>query len=192
MPVIEVHLLEGYQPDDRRRLSESLTDAVRLVVPAPPEAVTIMLHEMPSDNYYRGRVTRTPAAALPDACELVEQFLSHLAARDLTKAAEYLSDEVVMQFPGSQPMHNLTQIIEWSKPRYRSIAKQIQGTEAFQSAGDEAIVICRGTLSGEWPDGSRFEDVRFVDRFELIGGKITRQDVWNDLAEMRSQQVPDS
>lgn len=186
MPVIEVHLLEGYQPEERRRLSESLTDAVRLVVPAPPEAVTIMLHEMPRDNYYRGRITRTPAAALPDPREIVEQFLFHLAARELAKASEYLADNVVLQFPHSPAMHTLDELIEWSKPRYRSIAKQIQGTEAFQSAGDEAIVFCRGTLSGEWPDGTRFEGVRFVDRFELISGAITRQDVWNDLAEAKA------
>jgi len=185
MPVIEVHLLEGYQSDDRRRLGEALTDAVRLVVPAPPEAVTIMLHEMPRNNYYRGRVTRTPAAALPDPCEIVEQFLSHLSRRDLSSASKHLSDSVVMQFPGSEPMRKLEQVIEWSKPRYNSIAKQIQGTEAFQSAGDEAVVFCRGTLSGEWPDGSTFKDVRFVDRFELVNAKITRQDVWNDLAESR-------
>lgn len=186
MPVIEVHLLEGYQPDDRRRLSESLTDAVRLVVPAPAEAVTIMLHEMPSDNYYRGRVTRTPAAALPDPCQVVEAFLSHLGERDLVGAQAHLANNVVMQFPNAPPMHTLDEIIEWSKPRYRSIAKQIQGTEAFQSAGDETVVFCRGTLSGEWPDGSSFDNVRFVDRFELINGKIIRQDVWNDLAEART------
>lgn len=185
MPVIEVHLLEGYEPDDRRRLGESLTDAVRLIIPAPPEAVTVMLHEMPQDNYYRGRTTRNPAAALPDPCALIEQFLSHLASRDLAKAGEFLSDTVVMQFPGSKAMHKLEEVIEWSKPRYRSIAKQIQGTEAFQSAGDEAVVFSRGTLSGQWPDGSTFEGVRFIDRFELINGKITRQDVWNDLAEAR-------
>ncbi len=38
MPVIEVHLLEGYQPEERRRFSESLIDAMRLLVPAPPKA----------------------------------------------------------------------------------------------------------------------------------------------------------
>ncbi len=189
MPVIEVHLLQGYTPEDRRRLSESLTDAVRLVVPAPPEAVTIMLHEMPRDNYYRGRVTRTPAAALPDPCELVEQFLTQLADRNLDAAAAFLGKTVVMQFPGSQPMHTLAELIEWSKPRYRSIAKQIQGTEAFQSAGEEAVVFCRGTLSGVWLDGSTFEGVRFVDRFELVRGKITRQDVWNDLAEAQANHA---
>lgn len=186
MPVIEVHLLEGYRPEDRRRLGECLTDAVRMVVPAPPEAVTVMIHEMPENNYYRGRTTRIPAPALPDPCAIVDQFLAHLAARDLQAAAGFLSDNAVLQFPGSPPMHTLEALIEWSIPRYRSIAKHMEGTEAFQSAGDASIVFCRGTLSGQWPDGSPFNNVRFVDRFELVNGKITRQDVWNDLAEART------
>lgn len=186
MPVIEVHLLEGYGPEDRCRLGECLTDAVRMVVPAPPEAVTIMIHEMPKDNYYRGRTNRTPAAALPDPCELVERFLSHLGARELTDAKAFLSETAVLQFPGAEPLHILEALVEWSKPRYRSIEKHIEGTEALQSSGDETIVYCRGTLSGEWPDGSTFENIRFIDRFELVNGKITRQDVWNDLAEARA------
>jgi len=28
-----------------------------------------------------------------------------------------------------------------------------------------------------------FEGIRFIDRFESRGGRFTRQDVWNDLAE---------
>lgn len=186
MPVVEVHLLEGYGAEDRRRLSENITDAVRMVVPAPSDSVTIMLHEMPRDNYYRGRTTRTPAAALPDPCTIVEQFLTHLAASDIASAMVFLSDKFVMQFPGSLPMNQLSELMTWSRPRYRSITRKIHGSEALRSAGDETVVFCRGTLSGEWPDGSTFADVRFVDRFELIDGLITRQDVWNDLAESRA------
>ena len=33
------------------------------------------------------------------------------------------------------------------------------------------------------PGDQVFEGIRFVDRFEVAGGRITRQDVWNDLAE---------
>lgn len=186
MPVIEVHLLEGYGPDDRRRLGEALTDAARLVVPAPPEAVTVMIHEMPKDNYYRGRITRTPAAALPDPCAIVERFLKHLGARELTDANTCLSDNAVLQFPGAQVMHTLDALVDWAKARYQSIEKHIESTEALQSAGDETIVYCRGTLSGVRPDGSTFDNIRFIDRFELINGKITRQDVWNDLAEAQA------
>ena len=188
MPVIEVHLLEGYTNDDKQRLGEAITDATRLVVPASPELVTVMIHEMPSGNYYRGRTTRTPAPARPDACEIVSAFLEHLGQRHLKDASALLSDNFVMFFPATKPMHQLEQLIEWSTSRYNRIAKSIQSVEALQTAGEETVVYCRGTLSGEWPDGSTFSDIRFIDRFELINGKITKQEVWNDLAEtMRNQ-----
>ncbi len=32
-----------------------------------------------------------------------------------------------------------------------------------------------------------FEGIRFIDRFEVTAGKITRQDVWNDIAEVKAQ-----
>jgi 4-oxalocrotonate tautomerase family enzyme len=47
---------------------------------------------------------------------------------------------------------------------------------------DHAVVTCHGHLHGEWPDGTAFEGVRFIDRFEIRAGRLTRQDVWNDLA----------
>jgi len=191
MPVIEVHLLEGYNASERRRLGEALTDATRMVVPAPAELVTVMIHEMHADNYYRGRTTRTPAAALPDPCEIVLQFLDYLGSRDLVKARELTSDDFEMLFPGAPPMHDLQMLVDWSKPRYKSIKKHINCTEAMHSKGDETVVYCRGTLEGVWPDGSHFSDIRFIDRFELINGKITKQEVWNDLAEAKHSIVID-
>ena len=65
MPVIELHVMEGYSDAEKSRLCEALTDAVRIVVPAPPEAVTVMIHELHPAGYMRGRQHRTPAAALP-------------------------------------------------------------------------------------------------------------------------------
>ena len=44
-------------------------------------------------------------------------------------------------------------------------------------------VVNTGTLYGEWPDGTRFEGNRYVDRFVVRGGKIVQMDVWNDSAE---------
>jgi hypothetical protein len=40
-----------------------------------------------------------------------------------------------------------------------------------------------GTLYGEWPDGTPFDENRYVDRFVVRGGKIVQMDVWNDSAE---------
>lgn len=183
MPVLEVHLLEGYSPDERRRLAESLTDATRMVVPAPAEAITVVIHEMTTDNYYRGRTTRQGAAALPDPCQIVLNFLQALGARDMDNAQSYLSKTFSMHFPGADPMVDLQALVEWSKPRYSSIEKQIEGTEAFGSSDGITVVYCRGTLSGVWNDGSGFEGIRFIDRFELLEGKIQKQEVWNDMGE---------
>jgi len=184
MPVIEVHLLEGYSAADKRRLSEALTDATRLVVPAPAELITIMTHEMPASNYCRGRSMRQPAPALPDPCEIVNTFLHHLGSRDLNKAREYCHSDFQMIFPDSAPMTTLEALMDWSSQRYTSIEKNNMTFEALHSPGDESIVYCRGTLSGVFRNGSKFNNVRFIDRFELINGTITQQQVWNDLGEV--------
>ncbi len=62
MPIVEIHLLEGYDADAKRRLGEGLTDAVCFVVPAPPEAITVMVHEMKAEEYFRGGQTPQPRA----------------------------------------------------------------------------------------------------------------------------------
>lgn len=188
MPIVQVHVLEGYNSEAKRRLGEAVTDAVRLVVPATPELITVMINDMPAENYYRGRTSRTPAEAKPDPATIVRNFLSAMEARDLDLAQGFLAENFVMTFPGTGPMQSLQQLIDWAKPRYRFVAKTYSGFDILQSAGDEAIVYCRGTLLGEWPDGEAFDAIRFIDRFEVLGEKISKQDVWNDIAETRATQ----
>lgn len=186
MPIVELHVLEGYNPEDKQRLGESLTDAVRFVVPAAPELVTVMISDIPTENYYRGRRQRTPAPARPDPQLIVKDYLTAMEARDLAKADAMLDKSFTMTFPGTEPMTTLQELIEWSKPRYKFVTKTYEGFDAMQSAGDASIVYCRGTLQGEFHDDSRFEGIRFIDRFEVVDGKITKQDVWNDMAEVRA------
>ena len=186
MPIVELHVLEGYSPEEKQRLGEALTDAVRFVVPAAPELVTVMIHDMPTENYYRGRGQRRPASARPDPAQIVKDYLAAMEARELDKARAMLGDGFTMTFPGTAPMGTLEELIEWSKPRYKFVTKTYDGFDAMQSAGDAAIVYCRGTLQGEYYDDSTFEGIRFIDRFEIEDGKISRQDVWNDMAEVRA------
>lgn len=185
MPIVEIHLLEGYDADAKRRLGEALTDAVRLVVPAPSEAITVMMHEMKTAEYYRGGQTRTPAPPLPDPADLVRTYLGLMEAREVAAAEAMLGTGFQMVFPGTPPMKTLQELINWAAPRYRFVKKTYEGFDAMQGV-DAAIVYTRGTLSGEWPNGEAFADIRFIDRFEVTGGKITRQDVWNDIAEIKA------
>lgn len=185
MPIIEAHLLEGYDLEAKTRLGKALTDAVQLVVPAAPDAITVILHEMPQAHYMRGGMHRSGAPALPDPCALVRDYLAAMEARDLERARGMLGDGFVMNFPGAAGLTTLEALIAWSKPRYRFVKKTYDGFEALQGEGC-AVVYSRGTLYGEWPDGTAFEGIRFIDRFEITAGKITRQDVWNDIAEVKA------
>ena len=48
MPIVTVQILEGYDAAVKTRLGRALTDAVRGVIPAAPEAVTVILQDMPA------------------------------------------------------------------------------------------------------------------------------------------------
>ena len=187
MPIVDLRLIEGYSASDKRRLGEAITDAIRLVIPAPAELVTVMIHDLPKENYYRGRRNRTPASAKSDPCKLVQDYLTAMEARDLTKAKANLAEDFEMWFPGVPKMTSLEELIQWAKSRYTFVTKSYVGFDALQSPEEAAVVYCRGTLSGEWLDGTPFGDIRFIDRFEILNEKITRQEVWNDIAEKRQK-----
>ncbi|MEH6647681.1 tautomerase family protein [Sulfitobacter sp.] len=185
MPIVEIHLIEGYSDADKSRLCTALTQAARLVVPAAPDAITVMVHELPPGHYMRGNAHRQPAPAKPDPSDVVRRYLAAMEARELKQATALLSDGFTMTFPGTAPMTTLDQLITWAGPRYRFVTKTYKGFDALQSESEAAVVYCRGTLAGEWPDGTAFGGIRFIDRFEVIKDKIIRQDVWNDIAETR-------
>ena len=114
--------------------------------------------------------------------DFAKDFLSKLEARDLEGARAFLAPDFKMTFPGGATMDTLEQLVEWSRLRYRSVAKRYDHFEEIQD-GDTHIVYCMGWLDGKALDGSSFTDVRFLDRFEISNGKIKDQQVWNDLGE---------
>jgi hypothetical protein len=88
-----------------------------------------------------------------------------------------------MTFPGAAPMRDFEELLAWAKTRYSRIGKQFDRID--QCWGEDATVVyCSGTLEGIWLDGTAFSGIRFIDRFEVSGGLIQRQDVWNDLGEV--------
>lgn len=180
MPIVTIDLLEGYDAGAKTRLGTGVTQAVCGVIAAPPEAVTVMIRDIPGGNYFRGGQHRQPGPVVPDAAGVVHAYLAAMEARDLDTARAHLAPGFAMTFPGGIQMHTLEELIAWSKPRYRFVKKTY---ERFDSLG--ALVYCFGSLHGEWPDGTAFSGIRFIDRFELEGGKIIRQDVWNDMGEAR-------
>jgi hypothetical protein len=105
-----------------------------------------------------------------------------MAARDLDAAETMLAPGFAMTFPGGRKLATLADLVAWAKDRYRFVAKKIDTVEIAKNT-DKTTAYVIGTLYGEWPDGTPFEGIRFIDRFVITDAGILQQDVWNDLAE---------
>lgn len=112
----------------------------------------------------------------------VTTFLRLMEARDLAAAQAMLAPDFVMVFPGGVTMTCLEELVAWSRTRYTRVVKTFDRIEATADA-----VWVSGTLAGEWLDGATFDGIRYVDRFEIRYGLISRQEVWNDMAEWRAR-----
>jgi phenylpyruvate tautomerase PptA (4-oxalocrotonate tautomerase family) len=180
MPVISVTLLPGYSRQAEERLVGRVAVAARSVIAASSAGTTVFVQH--ANTYQRdGQVFSVGGAERPDASAIVKDFLARMQARELDAAQAFLAPGFSMHFPGSGPMHRLEELLQWSRQRYRSVGKVFSTFDEVWS-GEGAVVYCTGTLYGVWLDGSAFDGVRFVDRFEIRDGLIQRQDVWNDLA----------
>jgi hypothetical protein len=116
---------------------------------------------------------------------IVRNYLAAMEVRDLPAAQSHLAPGFTMTFPGGVRMTSLPELVAWSAPRYRFVKKTYERFDAWDD-----VCYCFGTLNGEWPDGTAFAGIRFIDRFELSGGRILRQDVWNDMGEARARMAP--
>lgn len=187
MPVVQITLVEGYDDAVKARLCRQVSAAVRGVIPARPAATTVMVQEVARSGYLRGDGPANPAPPAPDPAEIVTAFLRAMERRDLAAAAALTGPGFTMTFPGDARFSTLDALIDWARPRYRGVVKTFERIDAL-TGEDGAVVYCFGTLAGEWPDGSGFAGIRFIDRFALQDGLIVRQDVWNDLAEHRGRR----
>jgi hypothetical protein len=185
MPVISITLLPGYSAEAEERLVGRVALAARSVITAAAAGTTVFVNH--AHTYQRdGRVFSKGGAECANASELVRHFLALMQARELPAASTLLAPDFVMHFPGHTAMHTLGELVNWAKGRYASVAKDCERFDESWADGF-TVVYCSGTLHGVWLDGSTFEGVRFIDRFEIADGKIRRQDVWNDLADTLAQ-----
>jgi len=182
MPVISITLLPGYSRDAESRMVSRVALAASSVIATPAAGTTVFVSHV--STYQRdGKVLGAGAGAPEriDASALVRRFLDHMEQRDLPAASRLLAPGFEMRFPGSPVMHTLDAMVARARGAYRQVAKTYERFDESW-ANDCTVVVCFGTLHGVWLDGSAFDSVRFIDRFEVTGDRISRQDVWNDLA----------
>lgn len=133
------------------------------------------MHDAPNPN--------TPVSAT-DPGALVDAYLITLMKPDPEGARRYVSPDLRIRFTGARAMRDPSECTAFNKARYAWVKKRFESTDVVAGATDaHAVVYNRGTLYGEWLDGTPFEGNRYVDRYVVAQGLITEMDVWNDSAE---------
>ncbi|MBD1548619.1 nuclear transport factor 2 family protein [Roseibium aggregatum] len=113
--------------------------------------------------------------------EIVTAFLDASMKPDPDTAALYLAPDIQIGFTGRK-FTSPHEASAFNARRYKWVKKQYEKMDVVEK-DDHTVVYSLGTLYGEWPDGTPFEGNRYIDRFEVRNGKITRMDVWNESAE---------
>jgi len=125
----------------------------------------------------------THEATAPEAArDIVLAYLEASMVPDPETAARYVADDVRITFTGGREFAHPRETTAFNAGRYRWVKKRMERLDVAPQA-DRTVVYSLGTLYGEWPDGTPFEGNRYVDRFEVVGGRIVRMEVWNDSAE---------
>ncbi|WP_375590300.1 nuclear transport factor 2 family protein [Hoeflea alexandrii] len=117
-----------------------------------------------------------------NAADFAVSYLDAMEARDMESARAHVGDTIDITFPGGRNFRDIEQIVKNSGGRYKLIKKNIQRRDVWQD-GDRICVLISGLLYGEWANGTPFEGIRFTDRIEITGGRISKQEVWNDTGE---------
>ena len=114
--------------------------------------------------------------------DLVATFLEITMIPDPDRAAEFLAPGAVIYFTGNMKMSHPREMAAYNAGRYKWVKKRL-GPLDIAPDDDRTVAYSFGELYGEWLDGTPFDGNRYIDRFEIVDGKITRIDVLNDSAE---------
>ena len=110
--------------------------------------------------------------SISDSEKTVKKFLNALEERNLKIAESFLSRNFIMIFPGGIEMRTMDELLEWSSKRYSFVSKTYDIIDCLESES-QTIIYCSGSLNGERNDGTLIRNIRFIDRFMLVDGKIT-------------------
>jgi hypothetical protein len=126
----------------------------------------------------------TPSGLPANPAQVVDEYLRILMIPDPASARRFVAPELEIRFTGGRRMTEPAQCAQFNAQRYKWVKKRMERTEVVAGGTpEETVVYSMGTLYGEWPDGTAFEGNRYVDRYIVRHGLITRMEVWNDSAE---------
>ncbi len=122
---------------------------------------------------------------LTAAKAIVEAYLERSMIPDPEGASAYLAPGFDLVFTGGRTFAGPADSAAFNAKRYAWVKKRFLRTDAAldPDTGD-VHVYNTGFLYGAWHDGTAFETNRYMDKFIVRDGKLTRTDVWNDSAEI--------
>lgn len=110
---------------------------------------------------------------------VIEEFFDRMADDDRRDSIDELfADDAVVTLPCArfEGLDAPAQFLDFLDPRYEWVAK---GFDRWITTVPHVVSI--GTRHGVDNDGDEFEDVRYIDVYEVQDGLIRRADVYNDL-----------
>ncbi len=123
---------------------------------------------------------------LEAAIKIVDTYMELSMIPDPEGAAAYVSDDFELIFTGARRFDSPAGSTGFNAKRYQWVKKRIlRRHAALDPASGNIHVYCSGYLYGAWPDGTAFDNNRFMDALVIRDGKIISLNVWNDSAEWR-------
>jgi 4-oxalocrotonate tautomerase len=58
MPIVNIHILEGRTPEQKKTLISEVTKAVSRSINSPPEKIKVLLFEIPEENWATAGVSK--------------------------------------------------------------------------------------------------------------------------------------
>jgi ketosteroid isomerase-like protein len=127
-------------------------------------------------------MTQDPVA---EAKKIVESYLERSMVPDPEGAAAFVADGLEVVFTGGRRFSGPADTTAFNAKRYKWVKKRFLRTDAaLDPQTGDVHVYNTGYLYGEWPDGTPFDENRYMDTFVVRDGRIVSTNVWNDSAEI--------
>lgn len=134
--------------------------------------------QMPSSQINSNSDAKSDSKA--QAIHLVENFLRAIKGREMDVAQGFLAPEFRIIVPGGATFRTLDEHVAWARTRYSNVTTTYEHFDAATTE-QQVAVYCFGTLAGEWPDGTPFSGIRFIDRLVVRDRQLIELQIWNDM-----------
>ena len=116
------------------------------------------------------------------AQRLIHEFIDAVHRGDSDAARRTLAPGYELVFPGPTSFSDVAAIFEWFAKRYSFARYRYDHMDVIESP-QRQIVYATGRVEGTLLSGKHFEGVRYIDRFDIVNGRIARKEVWTDMAD---------